>query len=57
MATSTDQLGERLRAAAGMYVYGFPLVYNLREIAGFVGRAPATFRSARRGTRSATRAS
>ncbi len=44
MATlSTDQLGERVKAAAGMYVYGFPLVYNLREIAGFAGEGPSNF--------------
>jgi hypothetical protein len=26
---------ERVKAAAGMYVYGYPLVYSLRETAGF----------------------
>jgi len=43
MATSsTDEQGEWVTAAR-MYVYGFPLVYNLHEIAGFVGEGPSSF--------------
>ena len=36
MATmSGDLQAQRVRAAAEMYVYGYPLVYSLREVGGF----------------------
>lgn len=33
--TQTDQRSKRVEAATQMYVYGYPLVYYLREMAGF----------------------
>ena len=34
---SPAQQAERVTAATQMYVYGFPLVYSLEELAGFTG--------------------
>lgn len=34
-AVDSERRAERVKAAAQMYVYGYPLVYCLREIAGF----------------------
>src|SRR3954468_6078470 len=31
----SEQRAERVKAAAQMYVYGYPLVYCLREVVGF----------------------
>ncbi len=34
-STSTERQSDRVKAAAQIYVYGYPLVYSLREMAGF----------------------
>ena len=31
-AVDSERRAERVEAAAGMYVYGYPLVYCLREV-------------------------